>query len=32
MPLADLLFVTLIVAGFIFYGAVLAWGSWNTRQ
>lgn len=28
MPLTDMLFVAFVVAGFTFYGAVLAWGSW----
>jgi hypothetical protein len=31
MPLGDILFVALVVAGFTFYGAVLAWGAWQTR-
>ncbi len=32
MPFESLVFVSLIAAAFVFYGAVLAWGTWRTSH
>ena len=32
MPITDALFLTMVVAAFVMFGAVLAWGEYRTRH